>query len=143
MRARLNGHAHEPEYSDRVRQAVNESVRQQLDHGIDVVTDGEQSKVGFFGYIRERLDGFEDRPRSGASGFVPEVDDFPEYYEQYFKRAMTGGGIAPSMGLVCVGPVSYRGQAALQTDIDNLQAATKSAQAQEVFMPAGAPSGGG
>jgi 5-methyltetrahydropteroyltriglutamate--homocysteine methyltransferase len=143
MRANLDGRGDETEYADRIRQAVAESVRQQADHGIDVVNDGEQSKVGFFRYINDRLDGFEARPRTGAGGFGPEVDDFPEYYEQYFKRAMTGGAIAPAVGLVCVGPVSYRGQAALQRDIDNLKAARRSVVAEDVFMPAVAPSGVG
>jgi 5-methyltetrahydropteroyltriglutamate--homocysteine methyltransferase len=143
MRNMLAGRGDEVEYADRIREAVADSVREQLRHGIDVVNDGEQSKVGFFRYISERLDGFEPRPRSGAAGFGPEVADFPEYYEQYFKRAMLGGGIAPATGLVCVGPVSYRGQAALERDIDNLKAATQSARAEEVFMPAVAPSGVG
>jgi 5-methyltetrahydropteroyltriglutamate--homocysteine methyltransferase len=143
MRANLDGRGDETEYADRIRQAVAESVRQQADHGIDVVNDGEQSKIGFFRYINDRLDGFEARPRTGAGGFGPEVDDFPEYYEQYFKRAMTGGAIAPAVGLVCVGPVSYRGQAALQRDIDNLKAARRSVVAEDVFVPAVAPSGVG
>src|SRR5258708_10593057 len=47
------------------------------------------------------------------------------------------------MGLVCVGPVEYRGQDALKADIDNLTAATRNGQQQEVFMPAVAPSGVG
>jgi 5-methyltetrahydropteroyltriglutamate--homocysteine methyltransferase len=143
MRSNLEGRADDTEYADRIRQAVAESVRQQADHGIDVVNDGEQSKIGFFRYINDRLDGFEPRPRTGAAGFGPEVDDFPEYYEQYFKRAMTGGAIAPAVGLVCIGPVTYRGQAALQRDIDNLKAARRSVVAEDVFVPAVAPSGVG
>ncbi len=143
MRAKLNGQSDEFEYERTVSEAVQESVRQQVQHGLDVVSDGEQSKIGFFRYIGERLDGFEARPRSGTAGFGPEVEDFPEYYEQYFKRAMTGGSIAPAMGLVCVSPVEYRGQKALQHDIDNLKAATKFENTQEVFMPAVAPSGVG
>jgi 5-methyltetrahydropteroyltriglutamate--homocysteine methyltransferase len=143
MRSNLEGRADDTEYADRIRQAVSESVRQQADHGIDVVNDGEQSKIGFFRYINDRLDGFEPRPRTGAAGFGPEVDDFPEYYEQYFKRAMTGGAIAPAVGLVCVGPVTYRGQAALQRDLDNLKAARRSVVAEDVFVPAVAPSGVG
>jgi 5-methyltetrahydropteroyltriglutamate--homocysteine methyltransferase len=143
MRSNLEGRADDTEYADRIHQAVADSVRQQADHGIDVVNDGEQSKIGFFRYINDRLDGFEPRPRTGAAGFGPEVDDFPEYYEQYFKRAMTGGAIAPAVGLVCVGPVAYRGQAALQRDIDNLRAARRSVVAEDVFVPAVAPSGVG
>lgn len=143
MRAMLNGQGDDFEYEQQVRDAVQETVRQQVQHGLDVVSDGEQSKVGFSRYVAERLDGFEARPRSASAGFGPEVEDFPEYYEQYFKRAMTGGSIAPSTGLVCVGPVSYRGHAAIQRDIDNLRAATKATNAAETFMTAVAPSGVG
>src|SRR5258708_35564365 len=112
MRNMLNGLGDETEYADRVRDAVSESVRQQVDHGIDVSPDGEQGKIGSARYINERLDGFEARPRPGATGFGQEVEDFPEYYEQYFRRAMMGGAIAPAVGLVCVGPVTYRGDEA-------------------------------
>ena len=143
MRNMLNGLGDETEYADGVLGAVTRSVRQQVEHGLDVVSDGEQGKIGFFRYIGDRLDGFEARPRSGAAGFGPEVADFPEYYEQYFKRAMLGGAIAPANGLVCVGPVAYRGQAAIQSDIDNLKAATRGSEVEDIFMPAVAPSGVG
>src|SRR5205085_943421 len=82
-------------------------------------------------------------PRVGSAGFGPEVEDFPEYYEQYFRRAMTGGAIAPAVTLTCVGPVTYHGEAALQWDIENLKAAVKGVVSQEAFMPAVAPSGVG
>ncbi|HEX8006109.1 MAG TPA: hypothetical protein VF482_06735, partial [Trebonia sp.] len=112
-------------------------------HGIDVVSDGEQGKVGFFRYISERLDGFEPRPRSGAAGFGPEVADFPEYYEQYFKRAMTGGMAVPAAAAACTGPVSYIGQDALSQDLAALRAAAGDAGPDEVFVCAVAPSGVG
>ncbi len=143
MRSMVEGRADQPEYDIRVHQAVSDSVREQADHGIDVVCDGEQSKIGFFRYINDRLDGFEPRPRVSSAGFGAEVDDFPEYYEQYFRRAMTGGGIVPPVTLTCVGPIQYRGLAALQTDIDNLRSALKGVVSQEAFIPAVAPSGVG
>jgi 5-methyltetrahydropteroyltriglutamate--homocysteine methyltransferase len=143
MRNLLDDRGDETEYANRVRDAVSESVRQQVDHGLDVVTDGEQGKIGFFRYVTDRLDGFESRPRPVSAGFAPEVEDFPEYYEQYFRRAMMGGAIAPPMTLICVSPVSYRGEAQLQRDVDNLLDATRGSEVDEVFMPAVAPSGVG
>jgi 5-methyltetrahydropteroyltriglutamate--homocysteine methyltransferase len=143
MRNMLDGRGDETEYAQRIDDAVHDSVRQQVDHGLDVVCDGEQSKIGFFRYITERLDGFEARPRPGSAGFAPEVADFPEYYEQYFRRAMYGGAIAPATALVCVGPVGYRGQALIDRDIANLNSATRGSEVEEVFMPAVAPSGVG
>ncbi|HEX8968378.1 MAG TPA: cobalamin-independent methionine synthase II family protein [Chloroflexota bacterium] len=145
MRNRLDGRGDETEYAEGVREAVNQSVRQQVEHGIDVVCDGEQGKIGFSRYISERLDGFEPRHRPTSANFGPEVADFPEYYEQYFRRAMGGGGLASETGLVCVAPVTYRPEAAmqLQRDIDNLKSATRGSEVEEVFMTAVAPSGVG
>jgi 5-methyltetrahydropteroyltriglutamate--homocysteine methyltransferase len=143
MRNRLSGLGDDDDYAEQVREAVRDCVRHQVDHGIDVVNDGEQSKSGFFRYVTDRMDGFEPHPRPTSAGFAPEVDEFPEYYEQYFRRAMAGGGIAPSVTLVCVGPVQYRGQAAVLRDIDNLRSAARGSEVEEVFMTAAAPSGFG
>ena len=75
----------------------------QAESGIDIVTDGEQSKPGFFIYVRERLSGFEPRPGLKLQFFAAEVQAFPEYYEEYFKRAMLGGAVAPMVPMVCTG----------------------------------------
>jgi 5-methyltetrahydropteroyltriglutamate--homocysteine methyltransferase len=128
-----------------IAKAVKESVRRQVECGIDIVTDGEFSKPGFFTYIQERLEGFEARPNQKLMLFQQEVAAFPEYYAQYFKEAMLGGTIVPVVPVICVGPVKYRGEQALQKDIDNLKAAATAAGVphDHVFMPATAPSGVG
>src|SRR6516225_1862382 len=128
-----------------VAQAVADQVKKQVECGIDIVSDGEMSKAGFFTYIRERLEGFESRPNEKVALFQKEVSAFPEYYEQYFKEAMLGGALAPLAPVVCVGPVKYVGEAALRKDIANLKAAAKAAGVpdEQVFMPATAASGVG
>src|SRR2546430_4521276 len=128
-------------YDERVRRAVAECVRKQSETGIDIVTDGEQSKPGFSLYVRERLEGFEPRPQMKRPFFPAEVNAFPEYYAEYFKQAMTGGSIAPVLPLVCTGPVRYRGEEAPRRDIDNLKAALRGTRHHAPFMPAGAPRG--
>jgi 5-methyltetrahydropteroyltriglutamate--homocysteine methyltransferase len=117
-------------------------VREQVQCGIDIVTDGEFSKPGFFTYIRERLEGFESRPGLKVKRFPKEVAAFPDYYEQYFKRAMMGGAIVSFAPLVCVGPIKYRGEQLLQIDIDNVKAAAVAAGVanDHLFLPATAPS---
>ncbi len=130
-------------YARRVRSAVAEIVRKQVESGIDIPTDGEQGKPGFFAYVKERLAGFEPKPGAGFTLFEAEVAAFPEYYKQYFSQAMLGGSVAPMVPLVCTAPVTYKGQSALQTDIDNLKAALQGVKPEEVFMPAVAPSGVG
>ncbi|HSA89581.1 MAG TPA: cobalamin-independent methionine synthase II family protein [Burkholderiales bacterium] len=142
MKAKLAGNA-PPDYESRVRQTVAECVREQIEAGIDIVSDGEQSKPGFFSYVRDRLAGFEPKADRKVEIFPAEVRAFPEYYEQYFKEAMLGGAIARFAPLVCTGPVSYSALEPLRRDIDNLKAAMTAANAKTAFMPAIAPSGVG
>jgi 5-methyltetrahydropteroyltriglutamate--homocysteine methyltransferase len=146
MKAKYSGQPYdENAYQEALRKAVAEAVRAQVECGIDIVTDGEFSKPGFFTYIRERLEGFESRPGLKVKLFQMEVAAFPEYYEQYFKQAMMGGAILSLAPVVCVGPVKYRGEKLVQTDIDNVKAAAAAAGVanDHVFLPATAPSGVG
>ena len=144
MKAKVNGQPYDHNaYARRVQSAVAESVRKQVESGIDIVTDGEQSKPGFFTYVNERLTGFAPKPGARFSMFADEVAAFPEYYEEYFRQAMLGGSVASVVPMVCTGPVTYQGQEALQRDIDNLKAALAGVNPEAVFMPAVAPSGVG
>ncbi len=125
--------------------SVRDVVRKQVDCGIDIVTDGEFSKPGFFTYIQERLEGFEARPGQKLKLFAQEVAAFPEYYAEYFKTAMMGGAIVALAPVVCVGPVKYRGERFMQRDIDNVKKAADAADVpgHHVFLPATAASGVG
>jgi len=145
MRAKAEGDdVDETKLAHRIRTAVGEIVTVQRDHGIDVVTDGEMSKLGFFSYVAERLDGLEKRPGARfVSNFKAEVDAFPEYYKQYFADAMIGNTVSRMVPLVCTGPLHYRGEQALQRDIDNLAAAVGDADRGTAFLPSIAPSGVG
>jgi 5-methyltetrahydropteroyltriglutamate--homocysteine methyltransferase len=146
MKAKLNGQPYDHKlYDETIAKAVADSVRKQAECGIDIVTDGEVSKPGFFTYIQERLEGFEPRPNQKMLLFQQEVAAFPEYYAQYFKDAMMGGAIVPLAPVVCIAPVKYRGEKYLQRDIDNVKAAAKAAGVpnHHVFLPATAPSGVG
>jgi 5-methyltetrahydropteroyltriglutamate--homocysteine methyltransferase len=125
----------------RLRQAVAEIVRTQVDLGIDVVDDGEMSKPGFIHYVNERLAGFEpsaDAPPGSTWARSREVRSFPEFYE-WFGRILPSPG-ATAAHLACTGPVSYRGHDALRADLDNLRAALRDASPHEVFVPAISPS---
>jgi 5-methyltetrahydropteroyltriglutamate--homocysteine methyltransferase len=146
MKAKYSGQSYdERAYQEALRNAVAGVVREQVDCGIDIVTDGEFSKPGFFTYVRERLEGFESRPGMKVQLFQKEVAAFPEYYEQYFKQAMMGGAIVTLAPVVCVGPVKYRGEKFVQTDIANVKSAAAAAGVanDHVFLPATAPSGVG
>jgi 5-methyltetrahydropteroyltriglutamate--homocysteine methyltransferase len=130
-----------PELDRAVTSAVAAAVREQVAHGVDVVTDGEQGKASFFAYVAERLTGFEPRPDARTELWSAEVRAFPEYYAEYFRRAMTGGSVVTLEPLVCVGAVTYRGHAAIARDIANLTAALGQQPRLEAFLPAVAPSG--
>src|SRR3954463_14748886 len=145
MRARLAGEAHdEAAWQAQVRAVVADSVRKQAECGIDVVDDGEMGKLGFFAYVRERLSGFEPGPPDPDpySGRGRELKAFPEYYARYLGRR-TGPRIGTANPVMCTGPVTYTGRAALQIDIDNLKAAMQGLNVTEGFMPAIAPRGVG
>jgi 5-methyltetrahydropteroyltriglutamate--homocysteine methyltransferase len=146
LKAKYSGEAwDEKAFQQALREEVANVVREQVQCGIDIVTDGEFSKPGFFTYIRERLEGFETRPGLKLKLFEQEVAAFPEYYEEYFKRAMSGGAIVSLPPVVCVGPVKYRGERLLQIDIANVKAAAAAAgvENEHVFLPSTAPSGVG
>ncbi|PWU01231.1 MAG: methionine synthase [Terriglobia bacterium] len=144
MRSKLRGESYDAgTFEQRVRSAVAEIVRRQAECGIDIVTDGEQGKAGFFSYVSERLAGFEPHAGPRSAMFETEVAAFPEYYEQYFRHAMLGASLAPIVPMVCTGPIRYRGQQAVKRDIGNLKAALAGLSPEDVFMPAVAPSGVG
>lgn len=125
------------------RESVIATVRDQAGDGIDIVTDGEQSKLGFFAYVRERLTGFSERPENRFEGFDAEVAAFPEYYKEYFERAMMGGNVVPIVPVACTGPISYRGVAQLNRDLDNLKEAVSLVDVEGAFVPSVAPDGVG
>ena len=144
MKLKENDQPYDHELFDfQVKSAVADRVRQQVENGIDIVTDGEMSKVSFLGYVKDRLGGFE--VEHGQSRMAPswqvEVDDFPEYYAEYFKKYSST--VAPLRRIICRGPISYIGQDLLKTDIENLKAATADYDVSDVFMPSTGPSGFG
>jgi len=130
---------HDPAaYAARVRRAVADVVREQVEHGLDVIDDGEMSKPSFITYVTERLSGFT---RSTEPGSLPwagskEVTAFPEFYAPMLRESPN----AAAPRFACTGPITYIGQAQVQADIANLKAALASVTAVEAFIPAISPS---
>src|ERR1043166_8220443 len=123
------------EHAARLSGAAAAIVRKQVELGIDVVDDGEYGKPSFVSYVNERLGGFEvDRevPRQSPWAGSREARAFPEFYGE-------GHVAARQNHMVCTAPITYRGRAQLQVDIDNLKAALAGAAPQEAFMPAISP----
>ena len=130
------------ELARQVRQAVADVVRKQIEAGVDIVTDGEQGKSGFFTYVMERLSGFERKPPAPGKEMRPrsagrEYTAFPDYYAWSERIAEPFGGRSGRGRDVdtCTGPISYKGRAAVQTDLENLKAAVKGRPHEDVFIP--------
>ena len=127
----------EAQFTDEVRTAVLQTVRQQADAGVDVLNDGEMSKPSYATYVKDRLTGF------GGEGAIEQVaasvmalEDFPDFAE---KMSQTMASAAAVRFTSCDGPVRYVGQAAVQSDIDTLKAATADVRPAGVFMSAASP----
>jgi len=111
-----------------VRGSVMDKVKRQIEVGLAVVNDGEQSKISFATYIRERLHGFggADEPRPVGL----EAREFPAYAA---RRAN------PYRRPACNAPVAWQNFSAVEKDIEHLKAATAGLPVEEVFMTAVSP----
>jgi 5-methyltetrahydropteroyltriglutamate--homocysteine methyltransferase len=128
-------------YDQRLKSAVEETVDQQLKHGVDVIDDGEYGKADFVGYVNERLSGFTPGG-SAVPGFaMRDAKYFPEFYDEFRRQQASFAGVIAKMypSLICTGPIKYVGQAVLQRDIANLKAATAGRSPSDIFMPAISP----
>lgn len=116
----------------RIRAAVAEVVRRQVDAGIAVVNDGEVSKPSYATYVKDRLSGFD-----GTSQALQYRDlvDFPEMA----KRVFGDPGRSRRKTPACTGPIGVRDPAAAQADVDNLKAATAGVTVDDVFVSAASP----
>ena len=116
-------------FEARVRRAVVDVVRMQVEAGVDVVSDGEQGKVGYSTYVRHRLTGF-----GGQSEAARRADwaDFPEAAARAERRSMVA---RPT----CNGPIDWKDRGAVQRDVDNLRAAVAAGRPTEAFMTAASP----
>jgi 5-methyltetrahydropteroyltriglutamate--homocysteine methyltransferase len=113
--------------------AIADAVRLQTDAGLDVVDDGEMSKISYGTYLRHRLSGF-------ATGDVPrqtpeDLNDFPEFRD----RLTTSGATPVYLRPICVGPVESVNLAPLHRDLADLTAALTANGATEGFMTSASP----
>jgi 5-methyltetrahydropteroyltriglutamate--homocysteine methyltransferase len=115
-------------------EAVAATVKTQVDSGIDIVSDGEQSKVSFQAYAADRLSGIEAITPEPGERRTRENIAFPTFY-----RGGAHSGSARARW-ACTGPIKYIGQAALAADLQNLKRALQGTAPADVFMPSVSPS---
>ena len=112
--------------------AVSDTVKKQVDAGIDIVSDGETSKISYATYVKDRYTGFSgDSPRNAPA----DLKMFPGFLE----RLANDGGTPQYARPMCTGEVKSKGQGELQKDIDNLTNAMKEHGASRGFMNAASP----
>jgi 5-methyltetrahydropteroyltriglutamate--homocysteine methyltransferase len=112
--------------------AVSDVVRRQVDAGVDIVSDGETSKISYATYIRDRLTGFAgDSPREPGQDLV----EFPRILEKLARLGSTASYARPR----CVGEIRTRSMEPLRADLDNLSRAAAASAPVEAFMNAASP----
>ena len=121
-----------PDAPDVIREAVKDAVAKQAASKVDIVSDGEMSKISYATYIKDRITGFDgDSPRSAPK----DLEDFPGFLE----RQASSGGTPTYRRPCCVGPIEVKSMQPLQEDLDNFTAALDSADVSEGFMNAASP----
>ena len=119
-------------FDETMTKAVHDTVEKQAESGIDIVSDGETSKISYATYVKDRYTGFSgDSPRNAPA----DLKMFPTFLE----RLANEGGTPQYARPMCTGPVSPKGQGELQKDISNLKAAMSAHGITKGFMNAASP----
>jgi 5-methyltetrahydropteroyltriglutamate--homocysteine methyltransferase len=116
----------------RIAEAVGDVVRKQREAGIDIISDGEMSKIGFSNYVMQRYTGFANRTQFVAT----DLGDFPEIITKLFIENEGGRHLVmPNVE----GPIELRDSDAIHRDIANLKAALGGSDPDNAFIPAVTP----
>ncbi len=116
-----------------MRRAVSDIVARQMEAGVDLVSDGEMSKISYATYIRHRLSGFEigDAPRATPK----DLDDYPGFRDRLAQQ----GGTPKYHRPICTGAIAVKDTSALDRDIANFKAALAERGAVGGFLNAASP----
>ena len=115
-----------------MRRGVSEAIRLQREAGIDIVSDGETSKISYATYIRHRLTGFEG---DSARPTPQDIDELPDYRDKLVKEGASAKYLRP----VCKGPIKVKNREPLLHDIARMKDALAKSGATEGFMNAVSP----
>jgi 5-methyltetrahydropteroyltriglutamate--homocysteine methyltransferase len=112
--------------------ATVEAVRRQVEIGLDIVSDGEMSKISYATYVGDRLSGFSgDSPRRAPA----DLEAFPTF----LARQAKGGGTPTYKRPMCTGPITVKDEAPLAADIAAMRAATAQSPPTEAFLNSASP----
>ena len=116
-----------------MKRAVGDAIQHQVESGIDIVGDGEMSKIGYATYIRHRLTGFE--PGNVPRATPADLDVFPDYRDKIAAAGATPKYLRP----ICKGPIKVKNLEPVKADIARLKEALAKVNAVEGFIPAASP----
>jgi 5-methyltetrahydropteroyltriglutamate--homocysteine methyltransferase len=120
------------EFDETIAGAVKNTVARQVDVGVDIVSDGEMSKISYATYIKERISGFEgDTPRSPPKDLL----DFPSYLEKQARSGGTPDYKRPK----CTGEIRPVNPQPLEADLNNFRDALETVNVEEAFMNSASP----
>ncbi|MEM8750866.1 MAG: cobalamin-independent methionine synthase II family protein [Pseudomonadota bacterium] len=122
----------EAEFDAVMAEAVNETVKRQVEAGVDFVSDGETSKISYATYVKDRYTGFSGDSERNAPA---DLKMFPSF----LARLADSGGTPKYARPQCTGEVRSKGQGELQKDIANLKAAMNHQGVEQGFMNAASP----
>lgn len=114
-----------------IQRAVAEVVQKQAEHGLDVINDGEQGRIDYTVYIKDRLTGFDGAsapPLGTGDEAFPELAAILRQFASPFQRRPA-----------CTGPVTWKDWPAVEADINTLQVAIANVPAAEFFMTSPSP----
>ena len=120
------------EFDSVMSDAVNKTVAKQVKSGVDIVSDGETSKISYATYVKDRYTGFSG---DSARNAPADLKMFPGF----LKRLADDGGTPQYARPKCTDKVTSKGQGELQKDISNLISAMKSSEVERGFMNAASP----
>jgi 5-methyltetrahydropteroyltriglutamate--homocysteine methyltransferase len=123
------------QFDHEVRQAVLDIVKRQVDVAIDVVSDGETSKISYATYVHDRLTGFSDEGSTEGSKPHADLAPFPELRRKMVQLS----GARRFKRVTCVGPIAVGNREALAHDLANMRAAVDTARPGEAFLTAASP----
>ena len=119
----------ESSFDEAMTKAVHDTVGKQTESGIDIVSDGETSKISYATYVKDRYTGFSGDSPLNAPAYL-------KMFPTFLERLANEGGTPQYARPMCTGPVSSKGQGELQKDISNLKAAMSAHGRTRGFMNA-------
>lgn len=131
--AKENGELYDGEaFQENITNAVQQVVGRQVAAGVDVVSDGEMSKISYATYIKDRMTGFAgDSPRRPPA----DLEEFPGFLERQARSGGTPGYKRPR----CIGEIKVKDQELLNRDIANFKSALAAHKREQGFLTAASP----